>query len=100
MIDIFHKKYELVADAPKPVDENYYYHEESKRCHLMLEQELPEKDYQMFFEQNPSFMPGSREVIGVASSHWPIANALISQPAISDDDRIRRPDFMRLWNAL
>lgn len=97
MIDVFNKMYELAADSPKPVDENYYYREETNRYHLMLEQELPENDYQTFFEQNPAFMPGSREVIGAASSHWPIANALISQPTISDDDRIRRPDFM--WIA-
>ena len=44
MIDILNKKYELVADAPKPVDENYYYSEETNRYHLMLEQERPEKD--------------------------------------------------------
>ena len=75
MIDIFNKMYELAADAPKPVDETYYYREETNRYQLMLEQELPEKDYQTFFEQNPAFMPGSREVIGASSSHWPIANA-------------------------
>ena len=97
MIDVFNKVYKLVADAPKPVDEYYYYSEEANRYHLMLKKDLPEKEYQAFFEQNPSFMPGSHEVIGAASSHWPIANALISQPTISDDDRIRRPDFM--WIA-
>ena len=96
-MDILKKAYELVADAPKPVDENDYYREESNRYRLMLDQDLTEKDYQSFFEQNPSFMPGSREVIGAASSHWPIANALISQPSISDNEKIRRPDFM--WIA-
>ena len=96
-VDLLTKKYTLIENPPAIVDEDEYYEKAEIEYQKLLDQELAEDAYQKFFERNPAFMPGSREVIGAASSHWPIQNALISQPRLLNDEKLRKPDFM--WIA-
>lgn len=96
-MSVLQSDYAIIEDAPKPVDEDVYYDLAGKEYMELIEQPLHENVYQAFFEKNPAFMPGSREIIGAANSHWPIMNALISQPILSNDLKVRKPDFM--WIA-
>ena len=89
------KQYELVANAPSPIDIDIYFKVEKEKYLSLLDSELLEKDYQKFFESNPAFMPGAFELTGGVSSHYPVMNALISQPILGDE-KIRKPDFMWL----
>ncbi len=91
------KQYKLVPDAPSPIDIDIYFEEEKRRYLSLLDDELLEKEYQGFFESNPAFMPGAFELTGGATGHYPLMNALISQPFLGDGDEvIRKPDFMWL----
>lgn len=71
-MDLFHKKYTLTENPPAIVDEDKYYEKAGIEYLELLDQELAKDAYQKFYERNPAFMPGSREVLGAASSHWPI----------------------------
>lgn len=96
-MDLLNKKYTIAENPPAIVDEDEYYEDAQKEYLKLLDQDLSEATYQNFFERNPAFMPGSREIFGAACSHWPIQNALISQPRLLNDERFRKPDFM--WIA-
>lgn len=91
------KSYEMAINPPKPIDENAYFEKAKQEYLILIEKPLQESIYQDFFERNPGFMPGAHGVLGAASSHLPIQNALISQPILSNNKIQRKPDFM--WIA-
>lgn len=89
------KNYTIIKDPPSAVPMHEYIGAAVKQYHEMLENPaLDEKAYQLFFEENPAFIPGAFEVIG-CSGHDAYLGALISQPRIGGD-LIRIPDFMWL----
>ena len=96
-MDLFNKKYTIIENSPSIVDEDEYYEQAKNEYIQLLDRGLGEVVYQKFFEKNPAFVPGSREILGMASSHYPIQNALISQPGLLNDEKFRKPDFM--WIA-
>ncbi|MHA6530072.1 Shedu anti-phage system protein SduA domain-containing protein [Paenibacillus sp. BAC0078] len=55
-----------------------------------------EKAFQLFLEENPSFVPGALELFG-QSGHYPYMHTLISQPKIGGPFS-RFPDFLWLAN--
>ena len=89
--------YEIKNNIPPAVSMNDYIEASMKQYFTMLDnQELEESAYQRFFEENPSFIPGAFEVIGI-SGHDAYMCALISQPRIGKEP-LRVPDFMWLAN--
>ena len=96
-MNIFESNYKMAVNSPKIINEDKYYCSAKQEYLSLLDEPLAEHDYQKFFERNPAFMPGSREILGASASHWPILNALISQPRLSNDECERIPDFM--WMA-
>lgn len=64
---------------------------------LLSEKSKDEPIFQLFFEQNPHFMPGSRDEFSqlYPSGHPPHLNTLITKPKISGLIN-REPDFMWL----
>ncbi len=90
--------YEFTEDAPKIPDFNAYERKARKELTSLLENfPSDESKFQNFFEQNPHFVPGSRdEFSGVGGSgHHPHLLCLITQPKISGLIN-RQPDFMWL----
>ena len=96
-MNIFEPNYKMAVNPPKTINEDEYYCCAKQEYLNLLDEPLDECDYQRFFERNPAFMPGAREIFGASTSHWPILNALISQPRLSNDEHERVPDFM--WIA-
>ena len=87
------KKYEIIQDAPPAMSMDGYINISTKQYKEMLSNpSIDEKAYQRFFEENPTFIPGAFEIIGV-SGHDPYLGALISQPRIGNDIK-RIPDFL------
>ena len=90
--------YEFSDNPPEPLsDEDYY--EVAKQELLRLLKECPddEKAFQLFFEQNPCYLPGSRGALFSGhSGHGPHYNVLITQPKL-DGLVYRSPDFV--WFA-
>lgn len=94
-MDLFRKNYELSPNPPKALDfDSYSKIAQEKYSELLERGNTSEKDFQDFFEQNPSFIPGSYELLG-HSGHSPFMCTLISQPEIGSMVR-RKPDFMWL----
>lgn len=90
------KMYEIITDAPEALDfESYRKIVQKEYMDLLDNPSSSEHDFQKFFENNPSFIPGSYELIG-HSGHYPTMCTLISQPEIGTSI-IRKPDF--LWLA-
>lgn len=89
------KHYEIIKDAPKEIAWNEYYP-------LVMEEYLQllktsgddEKAFQVFFENNPSFIPGALELFG-QSGHYPHMDTLISQPQLGVSFK-RIPDYVWL----
>lgn len=94
--DILNKKYEVCKNPPKEIEWEIYKTEVMEEYRELLETKGDsEKEFQLFFEKNPSFLPGALELIG-NSSHYPYMDALVSQPEIGIVKN-RKPDF--LWLA-
>lgn len=90
--------YEFTPDAPKkPKPEIYVKSATAKLQELLANSPNDETKFQDFFEQNPHFVPGSRdEFSGIGGSgHNPHLLCLISQPKIAGLIN-RQPDFMWL----
>jgi hypothetical protein len=92
--------YEFTPDVPqKPTQDIYSKKATAKFQELLENSSNDETKFQEFFEQNPHFVPGSRdEFSGIGGSgHHPHFLCLISQPKISGLIN-RQPDFMWLAN--
>lgn len=92
---LLEKQYEVIKDGPKEINwDDYYDQIVNDYEKLLMEKGDSEQEFQSFFEQNPSFMPGALQLFG-QSGHYPYRHALISQPQIGHIFR-RIPDFMWL----
>lgn len=90
----FEKKYEMMK-GPSPIGMDEYVIDKSIEFNKLLNNSYYEKDFQKFFEQNPSFLPGARTP-GGNSGHYPLHCALITQPELRGL-KTKFPDFM--WVA-
>ena len=91
------KKYTILENIPPAVSMDVYIAAATQRYQEMLnDSSLDEKSFQLFFEENPSFIPGEFEAIG-SSGHDAYLGTLITQPRIGTN-LIRVPDFMWLAN--
>lgn len=88
--------YQFTISPPKPIDENLYEKRLMTDFRKLLEVDGDyEKSFQIFLEQNPCLVPGSKsEFTMCGSGHGPVYDALISQPRINGLE-LRYPDF--LW---
>ncbi|MGD6729790.1 MAG: Shedu anti-phage system protein SduA domain-containing protein [Pleomorphochaeta sp.] len=90
------KNYSMKKKSPKNISfETYKIQIMEKYNNLLTENIKDESIFQLFFENNPSFLPGALILLG-HSGHAPYMNALISQPNLGNAFN-RRPDF--LWLA-
>lgn len=89
------KHYEIVKDAPKEISWDDYYNVSMDEFNELLQKYGDDEGvFQLFFERNPSFLPGGLELLG-QSGHYPFMNTLITQPQIGGCFR-RIPDFVWL----
>jgi hypothetical protein len=90
--------YEFTDGAPK-IPNFKVYEKKAKKELISLLEDFPsnEPKFQDFFEQNPHFVPGSRDELSgnYGSGHDPHLLCLITQPKISGIIN-RQPDFMWL----
>ncbi|MGG1634378.1 Shedu anti-phage system protein SduA domain-containing protein [Paenibacillus sp. NRS-1760] len=94
---VFSKKYEIIKDAPKEISwEEYEKVSLQEYYELLKSSSDSEEAFQLFFEENPAFVPGALELFG-QSGHYPYMHTLISQPQIGAPFR-RFPDFLWLAN--
>ena len=93
---MFNKNYELIEDSPAVIEWDKYCNEVLREYKgLLQDYAKEEKEFQLFFEKNPSLIQGALEIFG-HSGHYPFMNTLISQPKIGNIIT-RFPDF--LWLA-
>lgn len=91
---LLNKQYEIVKDVPKPIEWEEYYNRIMDEYEGLLAQKADdEKAFQVFFEENPSFLPGAYKLSGKS----PFMEAVISQPEIGGILK-RKPDFVWLAN--
>ncbi|WP_194540459.1 Shedu anti-phage system protein SduA domain-containing protein [Paenibacillus sp. JZ16] len=96
-MEIFSKKYEVIKDAPKEVTWEEYEKVTLKEYFDLLESSSNDENaFQLFFEENPAYLPGALELFG-QSGHYPHMHTLISQPKIGGPFS-RIPDFLWLAN--
>lgn len=94
---VFSKKYEIKKDAPKEIAWEEYEKVSLQKYYELLESSSDsEEAFQLFFEENPAYVPGALELFG-QSGHYPYMHTLISQPQIGGPFR-RSPDFLWLAN--
>lgn len=92
---LLNKNY-VIEDGPKELCWYEYYKLVMDEYNaLLIEKCDDEKAFQMFFENNPSMLPGGLELFG-QSGHHPHMNTIITQPSIGITYE-RKPDF--LWLA-
>lgn len=95
-VSILKKSYELTGDFTKVLDWDSYEKIALKEYKELLKTKgSEERAFQVFFEKNPSFLPGAFGVYG-ESGHPPYNNALITQPVLNGLTS-KIPDF--LWIA-
>lgn len=96
MNSIFERNYKIIENAPATIEWSKYYSQVMDEYQNLLEKSCDsEKSFQVFFERNPSFIPGGLQLMG-NTSHYPYMDTLISQPEIGIR-YTRKPDF--LWLA-
>ena len=96
MDSIFERNYTIIDNAPATIEWSKYYSQVMTEYQNLLDEKSDfEKEFQGFFERNPSFIPGGLQLIG-HTSHYPYMDTLISQPEIGIRFT-RKPDF--LWLA-
>ncbi|WP_165822592.1 Shedu anti-phage system protein SduA domain-containing protein [Paenibacillus montanisoli] len=94
---VFTKKYEFIKDPPKEIVWEEYEKVSIQEYYKLLESSSDnEAAFQLFFEENPSYVPGALELFG-QSGHYPHMHTLISQPQIGGPFK-RSPDFLWLAN--
>ncbi len=94
---VFSKKYDIINDAPKEIAWEDYEKVSLQEYYGLLESSSEsEEAFQLFFEENPSYVPGALQLFG-QSGHYPYMHTLISQPQIGGSFR-RVPDFLWLAN--
>lgn len=81
--------YELETNAPKAMNRDEYAQLVAAEFKQLLDEEDPEKSYQEFLEQNPCLVPYQSDM-----GRNVVHRCLISQPYITDDEKVRKPDFM------
>jgi len=81
--------------GPCSTEMDDYVANKSNELKRLLTNSYYEKDFQKFFVENPSFLPGSRTP-GGNSGHYPLHCALITQPELRGL-KTKYPDFM--WVA-
>jgi hypothetical protein len=91
-------KYEFSDNPPLPIEDETYIDTIKVEFHRLLKDEAEnENSFQVFFEQNPSYLPGAKGALFSGhSGHGPHLNTLITQPKLSGL-AYRNPDFV--WFA-
>ena len=94
------RKTYTLETGPESLDISVYAEARNQEYKKLLEKsvvdkEVTEKDFQTFFENNPSFVPGAWTP-GSKSGHYPLHCALITQPKLQGLTT-KIPDFM--WIA-
>src|SRR3989338_4394337 len=90
------KTYQL-AEKPAPIIpwEEYVAKSGIEYQDLLQHHSAEEKVFQEFFERNPAYVPGGRD-LNDGSGHWPYPLALITKPSLQGIFE-RIPDF--IWLA-